>query len=178
MCLGDCYDVEVSESRFSSTKYLGNLVEEKPKSDICSPPNLQGISRIDKMGTEVFFIHQYTAGISRKCPRFDLPRIEFDSSVRKYTRQLKGELYYGEVQKMQGRAYKFYPNISMIEIHRTGNKKCKLFLSEDDYDKIRQDEVRSPLLTVTGRPRFRVGTERRSFDEFEVSKIIAIEDES
>jgi hypothetical protein len=72
----------------------------------------------------------------------------------------------------------YTPNISMIEIRRRpGGKKCKMFLESTDFDRNRYEQARSPLVTVTGRPRFKIGTERRSFDEFEVTRIDFIEEE-
>lgn len=106
------------------------------------------------------------------------PPIQLDSRTRAYAHDVSGEYYLGQVQTMRGDVYKLYPNILMVEIRRRpGSKKCKLYFSEKDFDRVRYHQIRSPLVTVTGRPRFRIGTERHSFDEFEVTKIETIEDE-
>jgi hypothetical protein len=106
------------------------------------------------------------------------PPIQLDARTRAYAHDVSGEYYLGQVQTMRGSVYKLYPNILMVEIRRRpGSKKCKLYFNEKDFDRVRYHQIRSPLVTVTGRPRFRIGTERHSFDEFEVNKIETIEDE-
>lgn len=110
------------------------------------------------------------------CPRFNAgPPIDLNAQTRAYVHRVADEFYLGSVQELKGTVSKLYPNRSIIEIRRhPGLKKCKLFLEEKDFNHVRFDQHKNQVITVTGRPRFQVKTERRSFDEFEVTKIDSI----
>ncbi len=94
-------------------------------------------------------------------------KIEFTKKSKEYARHLANEPFLGQIQTIKGSVFKLYPNIEMVEIRRSGGKKCKVFLETKSFEEIRYGQVRSPVIEVTGRPRYRVGMEGKGFDEFE-----------
>lgn len=94
-------------------------------------------------------------------------KIEFTEKSKEYVRHLANEPFLGQIQTIKGSVFKLYPNMEMVEIHRSGGKKCKVFLDTKNFEEIRYGQVRSPVIEITGRPRYRMGMEGMGFDEFE-----------
>jgi hypothetical protein len=103
-------------------------------------------------------------------------KIKFTEESRDYVRQVGYEHYLGKTQTIKGAVFKLYPNIQMAEIRRAGGKKCKVFLDEQLFDKVRYGQFRSPVIEVTGRPRYRLGKEGGAFNEFEGHAVKLIEE--
>lgn len=97
--------------------------------------------------------------------------IELTERSRDYIRHVADEPYLGQIQTIKGDVFKMYTNLEMVEIRRPGGKKCKVYLSTDDFDLVRLGQVRSPTIKVTGRPKYRIGQEGRFFDEFEGNSV-------
>ena len=95
----------------------------------------------------------------------------FDEQSRDYVRNLDSHPFLGAVQTIKGAVFKLYPNMEMVEIRRPGGRKCKVFLDTDHFDIVRYGQRTSSMIEVTGRPRYRIGMEGRTFHEFEASSI-------
>lgn len=63
----------------------------------------------------------------------------------------------------------------MVFIRRPKRGKCKIYLSDKDFDLIRFSQNPSPEVAVTGRPRYRIGQEGKNFDEFDGHEVKLID---
>ncbi len=95
----------------------------------------------------------------------------FSEKSKSYIRGLAEEFFLGDIQTISGEVFKLYPNISMVEIRRVSAKKCKIFLSPEDFDSIRYKKIQSPNITVMGRPRYYIGMKRQAFADFEAYSV-------
>lgn len=95
----------------------------------------------------------------------------FDSSTKDYLVSLKGEVALGSYQEIKGRAYKLYPASRIVAIRRGGGRTVSVFLSEEDFDKIRYHRESNPMFIFRGRPRFQFGVETRVVSEFMADEI-------
>lgn len=97
--------------------------------------------------------------------------VKFTKTTKAYTHLITDKVFLGAVQVIEGRAFKLYPNIAMVEIRRPGGRTCKAFLDEKNFESVRYGQIKSPYLRITGRPRYRIGMEGKSFDEFEATAV-------
>ncbi len=104
--------------------------------------------------------------------------IEFDARARDYVRSLGYEHFLGRSQELVGDVFKLYPNIGMVEVRRIkGKKKCKVFFTDPrDFERVRFSKNPAPRIRVYGRPRHRLGTEGKAFNEFEGQGLEGIDD--
>ena len=101
--------------------------------------------------------------------------VTFDASSRDYVRGLDASLYLGAVQTIEGDVFRLYPSDDIVEIRRPGGRRCKVLLKHDDFSLVRYGQMHSGRIKVTGRPRFRIGEETRTFSEFEGATVVLLE---
>lgn len=101
----------------------------------------------------------------------------FDSDSKEYLNQIKNEYFLGDYQAIQGRVYKLYPASKIVAIKRGGGRSVSIFLSEQDFDRIRYHQESNPLFKFRGRPRYQFGVETKIVSEFEADEIEYISDE-
>lgn len=104
--------------------------------------------------------------------------VNFDASSRDYVRALEKSPFLGAVQTIEGEVIKLYPNDRIVEIRRRRGRKCKVFLERDDFDLVRYGQTRGGRIRMTGRPRFRIGGETRTFSEFEGMTVVLLDEKS
>ena len=100
----------------------------------------------------------------------------FDSQNKKYIYSLVDEFYLGRTQVIKGNVYRLYPNSLFVTIRRSGTRKVNVFLSQENFDKIRYHQGHELNVSFTGRPRYKLGIESQIINEFEAESI-KIEDE-
>jgi len=95
----------------------------------------------------------------------------FDTDTKEYLSKLKHEIFLGNYQEIKGRAYKLYPSSKIVAIRRAGGRSVSIFLSKENFDRIRYHQESSPLFLFKGRPRFQFGVETKIISEFEADEI-------
>lgn len=95
----------------------------------------------------------------------------FDESKKEYINGLSSEYYLGRNQTIKGNVYRLYPNSLIVTVRRSGGRKVNVFLKEADFDQIRYHTGVDPLVTFTGRPRYKFGIESQIITDFEASSI-------
>lgn len=95
----------------------------------------------------------------------------FDARTKDYVSQLKGEYFLGTYQEIRGRVYKLYPASRIVAIRRSGGRTVSIFLSAEDFDRIRYLRETSPMFAFNGRPRYRFGVETKAVSEFEADAV-------
>jgi hypothetical protein len=153
-------DVLKGENNESRQIYIGSV-----QADVVNIVN-----RIDNIGG----CESIEIGAPRYAPQQVL---EFDAGTRDYVRQLGYEYFLGKSQELVGDVFKLYPYIGMVEVRRPGRKKCKVFLSEPDFERVRLSKNPSPRINVYGRPRYHLRAEGRAFNEFEGQALREVDDE-
>ena len=103
--------------------------------------------------------------------------VNFDASSRDYVRALEKNPFLGPVQTIEGEVFKLYPDHRIVEIRRRRGRKCKVFLEREDFDLVRYGQKRDGRITITGRPRFRIGEETRTFSEFEGTTVVLLDEQ-
>ncbi|MDH4317311.1 MAG: hypothetical protein OEV64_02885 [Desulfobulbaceae bacterium] len=95
----------------------------------------------------------------------------FDQDTKEYLAELKNEIILGNYQEIKGRVYKLYPSSQIVAIRRGGGGTVSVFLSEENFEKIRYHKEKSPLFLFKGRPRYQFGVETKAVSEFEADEI-------
>ena len=103
--------------------------------------------------------------------------VTFDTSSRDYVRALDASLYLGAVQTIEGDVFRLYPSDDIVEIRKPGGRRCKVLLKHDDFNLVRYSQMHSGRIKITGRPRFRLGEETRTFSEFEGTTVVLLDEE-
>jgi hypothetical protein len=101
----------------------------------------------------------------------------FNSDSKRYLSDLKNQIFLENYQEIKGRVYKLYPASKIVAIRRGGGRSVSIFLSDDDFDRIRYHKESNPLFSFKGRPRFQFGVETKIISEFEADEVEYIEDE-
>lgn len=95
----------------------------------------------------------------------------FDSDSKEYIARLKDEYFLGDYQEIRGEVYKLYPASNIVAIKRPGGKNVSIFLNDLDFDKIRYHQETKPCFLFKGRPRYALGVQSKSVNEFEADEI-------
>src|SRR6266567_5924621 len=125
------------------------------------------VNRIDNIGG----CESIEIGAPRHAPNDTL---RFEAETSEYARRISYERYLGRSQELIGDVFKLYPNIGMVEVRRSRGKKCKVFLSEPDFERVRLSKIPSPRIRAFGRPRYKMGAEGPQFDEFEAQELRSV----
>jgi len=105
-------------------------------------------------------------------PSLNKPLIAtFDGAKKDYINHLSSEYYLGRTQTIKGHVYRFYPNTSIVTIRRAGGRKVNVILKDADFDQIRYHTGVDPLVSFTGRPRYKFGIESQVITDFEAQSI-------
>ena len=103
--------------------------------------------------------------------------VTFDASSRDYVRALDASDYLGAVQTIEGDVFRLYPSHDIVEIQRPRGRRCKVFLQPREFSLVRYRQMHSTRIKVTGRPRFRIGAETRTFSEFEGNTVVLVDEQ-
>ncbi len=95
----------------------------------------------------------------------------FNSDSKRYLNALRGEIFLGSYQEIKGNVYKLYPASNIVAIRRSGGRKVSVFLSADNFDRIRYHKETNPFFLFKGYPRFQFGVETKVVTEFEADEI-------
>lgn len=110
--------------------------------------------------------------ISIGAPVLGRPTIaSFDLASKDYLAELKHHIYLGNYQEIKGSVYKLYPSSKIVAIRRSGGRSVSIFLSEENFDRIRYHRENSPLFIFRGRARYQLGVETKIISEFEADSI-------
>lgn len=101
----------------------------------------------------------------------------FDSKTKEYLKSIEREYFLGDYQTIKGRVYKLYPASKIVAIHGSEGRAISIFLSSDDFDRIRYHRESRPLFLFMGRPRYPLGVETTLISEFEADAIEHIEED-
>lgn len=105
-------------------------------------------------------------------PSLKTPLIaRFDAEKKEYINHLSSEYYLGRSQTIKGHVYRFYPNSSIVTIRRSGGRKVNVILKDSDFEQIRYHTGVDPLVSFTGRPRYKFGIESQVITDFEANSI-------
>ena len=116
--------------------------------------------------------------ISLGAPTFDRETIAaFNYDTKIYLKSIQDEYFLGDYQTIKGRVYKFYPASNIVAIHGSDNRAIAIFLSNEDFHKVRYHRENRPLFLFRGHPRYRFGVETISVSEFEADEIEHIDSE-
>ena len=116
--------------------------------------------------------------ISLGAPTFDRETIAaFNYDTKIYLKSIQDEYFLGDYQTIKGRVYKFYPASNIVAIHGSDNRAIAIFLSNEDFHKVRYHRENRPLFLFRGHPRYRFGVETISVSEFEADEIEHIDNE-
>lgn len=96
---------------------------------------------------------------------------KFTPESKDYIKTLADEYYLGAHQVIRGNVYRLYPNSRYVTIRRPGGVKVDVQVTEQDFDKIRYYTGKNPLVSFSGRPRFKFGVESKSITLFEADSI-------
>jgi hypothetical protein len=122
------------------------------------------VSRIDAAGgVEEILIGAPLGGDPLFC--------KFTNESKGYLKTLTDEYYLGTYQVIKGNVYRLYPNSRYVTIRRSGGVKVDVLVSEPDFEKIRYYTGKNPLVSFSGRPRFKFGVESKSINLFEADSI-------
>ena len=95
----------------------------------------------------------------------------FDAGTKDYLSAIRDEYYLGPYQEIRGGVYKLYPKSKIVAIKRSGGTNVDIFLSEENFNKIRYHQERNPIFIFKGHPKFHLGIEGRSVSEFVADNI-------
>ncbi|MFA5778795.1 MAG: hypothetical protein WC947_01500 [Elusimicrobiota bacterium] len=95
----------------------------------------------------------------------------FDEESKEYINKLSHEFFLGKYQTIKGRVYRLYPNSLIVTIRRSSGRKVNIYLSKEDFDKIRFYTAEDPLITFHGRTRYKFGIETKVITEFEADAV-------
>jgi hypothetical protein len=101
----------------------------------------------------------------------------FTSDTKDYLSELKSQYFLGNYQEIRGRVYKLYPASRIVAIRRSGGRTVSVFLSPEDFDRIRYHKESNPLFSFKGRPRYQFGVETKAISEFDADEIEYMVDE-
>jgi len=101
----------------------------------------------------------------------------FTPETKDYINELKNEAYLGPYKEIQGRVYKLYPASKIIGIRRSGGSTVSVFLSDEDFEKIRYNKTSKPAYKFKGHPMYKFGIETRAISEFQADEIELIEED-
>lgn len=96
---------------------------------------------------------------------------KFSPETKDYLKTLIDEYYLGTYQIIKGNVYRLYPNSHYVTIRRSGGTKVDVQVKEQDFDKIRYYTGKNPLVSFSGRPRFKFGVESKTVTLFEADSI-------
>ena len=99
------------------------------------------------------------------------PIVQFDAKSKEYINELSNETFLGRHQTLKGKVYRLYPNSLIVTIRRSSGRKVNIYLSEENFDKIRYFKGIDPLVTFTGRPKYKLGIETKVITEFEADSV-------
>jgi hypothetical protein len=97
--------------------------------------------------------------------------ILFGEKEKEYLFSLKNQYFLGESQVLIGDVFKLYPNSGIVSIRKSIRGKCTIFLTERLFDQIRYAKPHQTKVKFTGRPRYALGVETKSINEFEAYEI-------
>ncbi len=97
--------------------------------------------------------------------------IEFDEGKKDYINGLANEYYLGRNQTIEGGVYRLYPNSLIVTIRRPRGRKVNIFLSQENFDKIRYNQGDELQVKFRGRPRYKFGIESLTITDFEADNI-------
>jgi hypothetical protein len=100
----------------------------------------------------------------------------FTPETKDYLATLKGEIYLGRRQTIKGKVYKLYPNTRIVAIRRPGGKKVSVFLDDENFDAIRYRSDNKTMVEFAGHPRYRMGIETKTIDEFDADKVSLLDE--
>ncbi len=127
------------------------------------------VNRIDASGG--------VEAISLGAPALGRPTIAaFDPQTKDYLGTLKNQYFLGDYQSIKGRVYKLYPSSRIVAIRRPGGRTASIFLTDQDFDRIRYHRESNPCFNFHGRPRYQFGVETKAISEFEADQIEHISD--
>jgi hypothetical protein len=96
---------------------------------------------------------------------------KFSTDSKEYIKTLTDQYFLGTYQTIRGNVYRLYPNSRYVTIRRAGGVKVDVHVNEEDFESIRYHTGRNPLVSFTGRPRFKFGVESKSITMFEAESI-------
>ncbi len=97
--------------------------------------------------------------------------VEFDEAKKQYVNALSGEFFLGRSQVIDGNVYRLYPNSLIVTIRRAGGRKVNVYLSQENFDKIRYYQGDDLQVSFRGRPRYKFGMESMAVTDFEADSI-------
>ncbi len=100
----------------------------------------------------------------------------FNSDTKYYLRTLKDEYFLGDYQEIEGRVYKLYPASKIVAIRGEDERAVSIFLTDDDFDKIRYHRETKPFFLFKGRARYPLGVETETVYQFEADEIQHIDE--
>lgn len=98
-------------------------------------------------------------------------RVIFDSGTRDYLNEISDERLLGAEQEIFARPYKLYPNSDIVGVRLLGKGTCSIYLSPENFEKIRYDRERNAVWCFVGRPRYGLGATFDQITEFEAREI-------
>ncbi len=104
--------------------------------------------------------------------------VTFDENSRDYVRTLEKSPYLGATQTIEGDVFRLDPSRDIVEIWTPQGRRCKVFLKRSDFDLVRYGQTHGTRIEVTGKPRLRFGAEKQTFNEFEGTAVVLLDEEA
>ena len=156
-------DTKTNNSSESANNNKDDNLKRQEFAGLIYPQARDIVSRID--GTAgIRIIEIYSKGEK-------LPEFRFDSGTKEYVKTIQNEYFLGEERNIRGALKTLHPSNNSIVIKRGQNDFVKAYLKEDDFALVRYEADRNTIITLTGRPLYKLGIETSEFSEFETYSV-------